>query len=145
MSYSYSGDPNASTRDKVRFLIQDTNSSDWQLTDEEIEALLADSSNNPTHAAAAASDILAAHYSRLADKVIGDLSIKLSQIAANYLKLSARLGRTASIPAPYCGGISVSDKQSVEMDIDRVSPGFTIDLYRIISPETGSLADQEEN
>ncbi len=131
MSWTYSGDPSSSTRDKVRFLIGDTDSSDQQLLDTEVDAILSDNADDPYATAITLAEGLAAKFSRKADKSVGDLSISYSQLGKNYTDLATRLRRTASLQlaTPYAGGISIADKDAVEDDDDRVRPGFKIGMH----------------
>jgi hypothetical protein len=46
MTFTYSGDPSTSTRNYVRFLINDTNSTDALFSDEEIAYLITEWSTN---------------------------------------------------------------------------------------------------
>ena len=131
MSWSYSGDPTDSTRDKVRFLIGDTDAADQQLSDEEIDSALTDSADEPYAAAIACTSALVSKYTRKSDKRMGDLYIFYSQIAKGYKDLVSQLRRAFAIKlaAPYAGGISVSDKDSTADDSDRVPPAFTTNLH----------------
>lgn len=76
MTFTYTGDPAGSSRDKVRFLIQDTDSTAPHINDEEIAWLLSEWAD-VYDAAAQAADILAGQYAHKADysKSVGDLSL----------------------------------------------------------------------
>jgi len=78
MTFTYVS-PLSSDRDKVRFLIQDTNSTAPHMTDEEIQWLIAEWAD-VYDAAANAADILAGSYAHKADynKSVGDLSLQES-------------------------------------------------------------------
>lgn len=82
MTWTYSGDPSSSSRDRLRFLIGDTDPDDPQITDEEVAAQLT-ISGGPVVAAAALARSLSAKYSRKIDKSIDGLSISFSQLAKN--------------------------------------------------------------
>jgi len=73
MTWTYSGDPGASTLDEVRFLIQDTDTDDQLLQDEELNYLI-DSYGDPYSAAVAAvvSLIAAAARSEEESKRVGE-------------------------------------------------------------------------
>ena len=75
MTFTYVG-PATADRDKVRFLIQDTDSTAPHMTDEEIAWLLTEWAD-VYDAAANAADILAGQYAHKADysKSVGDLSL----------------------------------------------------------------------
>lgn len=75
MTFTYI-DPTNNNRDKVRFLIQDTDSTSPHMTDEEINWLISEWAD-VYDAAANAADILAGQYAHKADysKSVGDLSL----------------------------------------------------------------------
>lgn len=100
MSWSYSGNPTASDKDKIRFLIGDTDQTDQLLQDEEITYLLSETTN-VLLAASRAARAIAAKFSRQADKAVGDLRVSLSQKAQAYMALAADLERRAEpVPVP---------------------------------------------
>ena len=76
MTWTYSGNPGASTLDEVRFLIQDTDTNDQQLQDEEINYLIT-ANGDPYGAAVAACSALLARLASLSSesKKVGDLSL----------------------------------------------------------------------
>jgi hypothetical protein len=139
MSWSYSGDPSLSSRDKVRFLIGDTDDTDEQLQDEEIDAMLADNSSEPYAAAIACAYVLAAKYSRRADRSVGDLSISYNQIGDSYRKLATQLKSQAATSSagfkPYAGGISISDKEVDEENDDLKRPNFKLGMHDFATPQ----------
>lgn len=127
MTWTYSGNPNGSDRDAVRFLIGDTDNDDPLLQDEEIAYILT-LETNVNMAAAKACRAIAATFARKATrKNVGDLSIDYSMRQQNYLDLAKKLESDAAIvlARPYCGGISQSDKDNRNADTDRVTPAFT--------------------
>jgi len=143
MSWSYSGNPAASTLDKVRWLIGDTDTSDQQLSDEEINAALVVSGDDPYTAAISCVEALIAKYSRKVTKSMGDLSINYGDIVANYRSLLGDIRRRATLQlcTPYAGGISISDKQTDEADSDRVQPSF----YKGMHDMDGTQTEQAED
>ena len=76
MTWTYSGDPGSSELDEVRFLIQDTDTDDQLLSDEELTYLL-DSYGDPYSAAIAAVVSLIGKASRAVEesKKVADLSL----------------------------------------------------------------------
>jgi len=77
MAWSYSGNPGASGLDEVRFLIQDTDSTDQLLSNEEINYLLTAYSADAYGAAIAAVIALIAKAARAVEesKSVADLSL----------------------------------------------------------------------
>ena len=127
-TWTYSGNPAASSLDQVRFLIGDTDTSDQLISDEEI--LWSITNNGSAYAAAiqCCSAIIAS--GRLTDKRVGDLQIFKSQRVNQYQQLIAELKRRLATGAiPYAGGISKADKLGVVNDSDRVEPAFRIGLH----------------
>jgi hypothetical protein len=94
MAFTYV-DPSSGDRDKVRFLIQDTVSTDAHLQDEEIAYLLSTWGNNVFDAAIAAAEIISGSYAHKTNysRSIGDLSISESYgaSAAEFRALAQRL------------------------------------------------------
>jgi hypothetical protein len=78
MTWSYSGDPGASDLDHIRFLIQDTDTTDQLFSNEEL-TYLNTSYGDPYSAAIAAVTTLIAKGSRVAEesKTVGDLSLSV--------------------------------------------------------------------
>jgi hypothetical protein len=124
MAWTYI-DPTTSDRDKVRFLVGDTDTDDQLVTDEEIAWAL--ENENVYNAAATIALAIATKFARLADKEVDDLSIKYSQRAKNYKDLAADLRTRAnkrSFARPYLGGTSKAQKDSDAVDTDLVQPFF---------------------
>lgn len=78
MTWSYSGSPGDSTLDEIRFLIQDTDTDDQLLSNEEI-TYLADAYGDAYSAAVAAVGVLIAKASKVVEesKTVGDLSLSV--------------------------------------------------------------------
>ena len=131
MAWSYSKDPSANNKDHVRFLIGDTDSTSEQLSDEEVNHTLTETTSNVYQAAILCAESLIAKYSRFADKAIGDLRNSFSQRVEHYKGLRETLRNRSGIraAAPYAGGISVSDKNSVRLDTDRTKPAFARGMH----------------
>lgn len=107
MAWTYGGDPSANTRDEVRFLIGDTDTTNQLLQDAEITFLYNQWNSNAYLAAAHACDALAAKFAAKSDysKSVGDLSIstQFGQQADRYRSLGAQLlaqNALASPPSP---------------------------------------------
>lgn len=128
--FSYSGNPNKSLLDKVRFSLGDTNAKTANFTDGEILALLDDAGDNPVAAALLACDALVAKYAGACDESVGSVSMAYSQKADGYRRLADTLrARLAKGAIPYAGGISRADKRRQQMDGDRVQPQFSVDDF----------------
>ncbi len=140
MSWSYNP-THAAARDWVRFRLGDTDSTDQLLADEEIDAAIATEGNRYL-AAAICAEAIAGKYARDSDKRVGPLAISASQRAKTYITLAKRL-RTeiATRVAPYCGGISQDDIQTVEDDTDRVPADFAVGFQD--TPGTRTSAEDE--
>jgi hypothetical protein len=133
-TWTYSGDPQSSDLDKVRFLIGDTDQSDRLLGDEEILFLLSERSG--VYAASSIACLtLAARFSREVTKQVGDLKISAEQRAQHYRDLHEHYASQAGesggmspyvLSAPYAGGISIADRNAQIDDTDRVQPSFEI-------------------
>lgn len=118
----------------VRLLIGDTDTNDQQLQDEEITFALAQNSDNIYFAASWSSRLLANKYSRQVDiDLDGQLSVKYTDLAKNYLKLADNLeyqgkksGANVGVAA---GGISRSEMEANRLNTDRVAPAFRRDQF----------------
>lgn len=109
---------------RVRLKIQDTNPDDPQLEDEEIQ-LLIDQAGSEDGAAHSGARVLAAKYSRLADKWVGDLKILHSQKARAYRELAETLTGSARVTGvPSAGGIRTAEKDAQSSDSSLEQPHF---------------------
>ncbi len=128
MTWSYSASITTST-DRVRLLFGDTDTTDQQLSNEEIGFLIT-VNGSVTSAAAAACDVLAAKYTRFSDKWVGDLKILASQKAKAYLELAKTLReRGAAYAVPTAGGVYVAEKETNAENEALVQPTFTRGLH----------------
>lgn len=140
-TWSYSGDPSASSRDAVRYYIGDTDSTLQQLTNAEIDFQLTEDGSSLA-AAVNCCYAIQARYARLVssadDKVKKELQQKASAYEKLALNLRSRLVRkTATITA---GGLSVAEKLTTREDTDLVQPTFTRDMM-----ENPTLAPEDED
>lgn len=98
MTFTYVS-PTTSDRDKVRFLIQDTDAADFHITDEEIAWLITEWAD-VYDAAATAADILAGRYAHKSNyhKSVGDLSLQenFADQVAHFQELARNLRLTRS-------------------------------------------------
>lgn len=130
MTFNYYGVPGTTSatarRDALRFLIRDTVSARAKTQDEELDFLLSENGNNVYRAAAIACEQLSAGEAK--SKSVGDLS--LSGMGETYMDLAKRYTLWAdSRVQPFAGGISVADKDSRSLDVDRVQPAFSRGLH----------------
>lgn len=136
MTWSYTA-PTSGNKDAVRFLIGDTDTTDQQLSDEEITYVLSQYSSLYM-AAANCCDALANKFSRQVQKTVGKISLAANQRATAYREAAAllRSKRNAEGLAMFIGGRSLSDKQSFGDNADAVQPSFAIGMDDF--PETRS-------
>lgn len=123
--WTYSGDPANSARDAVRSYIADTDESDPQLFDSEIDYELT-VFPNAILAASSCARKLATRYARKVNKRVGDLSISYGDIGKQYAALADELesrGNSFGLE-PYSGGTSIADKRAVASNTDRPRPPF---------------------
>lgn len=124
MSWTYSGDPSTSSLDSLRFMLGDTDSANPILQDEEINWVISQNTSIDDAAYSVCMGIIA-KYSRLADKSVGKVSIKYSQIVKQYQQLANKLWLNAGIVVtPYAGGIDVADNQAKAADNSIEQPSF---------------------
>lgn len=132
MSWSY--DPKLeSNKDRVRFLIDDTEDLDQLLTDEEIAFALGQW-GNIYRTASALCETLAMKFA----KQVGILDSRgvnwdPSKQAERYRELATTIKAMASETGSvgiFAGGMSISGKQTQDEDTDRVKPAFTANSHR---------------
>lgn len=96
MTWTYGGNPSASAKDEVRFLVGDTDTTRQLVQDEEIDYVLGVHADEAAtiHNYQAAADIaeaIAAKYASKMDRSIGPLSAQASQQYDHYVDLAKRL------------------------------------------------------
>lgn len=129
MTWTYTTDFTIA-RNKIRFMVGDTDTNDQLVSDEEIAFALTQFPANINSAAGFVCRSISAKLARLVDTKIESVSVNYSQRAQQYMALSAKFDKDASsgagaaFGAPVVGGISVSEMQAVEEDTDRVKPKF---------------------
>lgn len=120
--WSYTGNPDARPIDMVRFLIGDTDSTNAQLNDNEITALLNLTSNNTNATAVYACRSLATKYASKADysRSVGGLSIstQYGATADRYLKLATTLEVQGSQQVPPIPTVSADALGSFRFSVD---------------------------
>lgn len=132
MAFTYSGDPSASPKDALRFLVGDTDTAEQFLSDEEIAWILLETSTDPAtrniyFAAAAAAEQIAGRFAREVDFSGDQATTSLGDLQDKFISLATILrtrGREMAKqpPLPYAGGTSYTDIARHENDIDAVKP-----------------------
>ncbi len=122
MAFTYGGDPTASSLAKVRFLIGDTDSTDYELEDAEINFMVSEFDDAYT-AASFCADIIAGKFARQADtsKSVGDLSLSktYSSRSREYAALAARLRQMDTYknpPSPWISPDAIVSTSSRSVD-----------------------------
>lgn len=128
MAWTYTAGA-ATNKDRIRLRIGDTISSaptDEQLADEEIADLVTTEGSFLPAAAAAARALAAKILRKATEKQIGNLRLVYQARYQALLDIAKQLDTAVSSGAmPYVGGVSISDRQTIESNTDRVAPGFT--------------------
>ena len=144
MTFTYSGDPSTSTRNYVRFLINDTDSTDALFSDEELNYVISEWGGDAYKSARECAEILIARFSRLADsssKSVGDISVSesFSQKIQHYKELANNLltrEMRKSPPRPF------ANAQSLKSTNDRIVDDFNTDFYAGIHDNPNHVQDQ---
>lgn len=120
MTWTYSGDPSDSTRDAVRFLVGDTDTTDQLISDEEIDFLIG-KHGSLNRTASESARAIAAKFARLMSRSIGGLSADFGAKYRQYMELAdSLLSKEETEPvSPFTSGWSRSQKESRELDNDR--------------------------
>ena len=134
--FSYSGDPNSSTKDAVRFEIQDINPAAPLVQDAEIVyALTIEGVNSPENssqsevleAGAHCMEALSRRFAALADRATGTYKVVSTKRATVYAERAAELRvRAQELHAPFAGGISRSEKRA-----QRANPNREGSMFRL--------------
>lgn len=96
MTWSYSGSPDSSDKDEVRFLIGDTDTDEQLLTDEEINYLV-DKHDGIWGACAEACETIVSQYSKRSDVGLGGgMDSELSQKVEHFRSLADEFRRKAA-------------------------------------------------
>lgn len=137
MSWSYSGSPGDSSRDELRFVVGDTDSTSPIFSDSEIDYIVAkytvEGTLNVFPAAIYTVRRIVAKYSKLRDEKVGDVKVDWSQKVDNYRELLNQMideQTVTGLSSIYAGGISIADKYAVANNANRVAPAFTKDFGR---------------
>jgi hypothetical protein len=140
MAFTYSGDPSTSTKDAVRFEIQDINENAPLLSDAEISyALTVEGVNSPENsnqyevleAGAHCMEALSRRFASIADRASGTLKITSTKRAQVYTERAEALRlRAQELHAPYAGGISRPEKIAQAQNPDREGSMFRLRQFQ---------------
>jgi len=129
MTWTYV-DPSSGNRDKVRFLIGDTDTNDQHFSDEEISYLLTTWGNNVYDASIAGAEILGGRYAHLTNysRSVGDLSIseQYGASANEFRALADRLRRQKDELYPPTPKINA---QAIIATADKTVTTYKTDFY----------------
>lgn len=148
--WSYSGNPASSPKDAVRFYLGDTNTNSQLLSNEEIAFLLTQYPD-PTAAAAAGAEGLAAFYTRFSDKSVGPLHVSYGARVKQFKDLAAslwvRAGGANFGVRPlmiYVGGLSIAEKFSRDQMPDLTQPKFRRNMFQPLDMPIENLRSEDE-
>jgi hypothetical protein len=123
-TFTYTGNPLTSNLDAVRLEIGDTQASQFELADEEIQYALT-KEGTVVKAAARCCDMLSAKYAKKESMRAGSVQADKTSISTKYRQMAKQLRargvRAASFVIP---SISKSTKESNESDTDAPRPAF---------------------
>lgn len=151
MSWSYSGDPESSPKDYVRFLIGDTESCEPLLSDQEIQTFLSLYNNGVIMSAMRCCETIAAKFSRRVSEAVGQVRMEFQQAAKAYRDMALDLRRRIAVEdcTPFAGAIYRTQKQQAAQNQALVRPDFTKQMmqnnqlapFTTIGQETDTLQD----
>jgi hypothetical protein len=119
----------------VRFLVGDTDSSDYAITNDNVSFALTQAGDDVYLAAAICARALAGKYATYVDTKFEDVSSDYSQMSENYYKLATRLEAQSKkygsrgLGTPVAGGLTYSDIEANDLNDDRVQPKFKQDQF----------------
>jgi hypothetical protein len=114
-SWTYTGNPAASTRDAVRFYLQDTDPADPQMSDYELDFLIDEwfeHTGSPIHVASIAAETLVARYAREVTVSADAVVVAVEQLMDRYAALSERLKAlyaSKEISGPEAGAVDANE------------------------------------
>ena len=126
MSFTYSGNPSATQLDLVRFLLNDTEATDYVIEDAEITYLVS-TWNNAYLAASHGAKMISANFAKQAtSKSVGDLSISYSSKSSDYSLLAQRLYEMFQSLYPPTPRVSAN---AVSATVDKDTSDPNTDFY----------------
>jgi hypothetical protein len=133
--------------DALRLEIADTDVNAQLLQDDELNWILTQESNH-WGAAARACEIIARGFLRKADVRIGrgGTTLTYSTAAKQYFDMATAFRKRANaMNAPWSGGRSISEKESLAADPDAVQPIFSKTMFNdnLAGPAPSFIEDQD--
>ena len=126
MAWTYS-ESLATTRDKLRLRIGDTDSGDPLLANETLDVLLADNNDDLSLTCIDAVRAIIAKLGREFDRSAAGVSGSRSQKVQHFHDLLKQLTKESRLSTGVVvGGLSASRKEAIESDGDFVRPSFTV-------------------
>lgn len=119
----------------VRFLIGDTDSSNYAITNDNIAFALTQAGDDVYLSAAICARAIAAKYATYVDTKFESVSSDYSQLQVNYTKLAIKLEAqskkygTRGLGLPAAGGLTYSGIRANDLNDDRVQPKFKQDQF----------------
>lgn len=133
----------------TRLLLGDTNSSDPQVQDAEVNFALLQNGDNVYFSAAWLARVVASKYAREVDTELdGQMSADFSQMAKAYTKLADSLEYQAKTSGAklgvYAGGITKTSVGVARLLPDRVKPAFRRDQFHNPPNQDSGFTDQDD-
>lgn len=140
MTFTYTNDPANSTLDRVRVLLGDIDSTVPLVTDEVLNYYISENST-AEGAAADAADHLAAKYAIDVNNTNVSLSVSAGERHRQFRALAADLRSRRNIKALMnatilVGGISKTERDSLEADTDDIPSRFRTDMHAYTDPSS---------
>lgn len=131
MTWTYLGDPSLSSLEALRFEIQDTNSGQQLMQDEELLFLLGEQGEDVKSAAIRALGIIISRLSLQGRVVLGRFEYDPSRMinTLNQTLTDLLQSGTSSSGLVYAGGISQAERVLDENDSDLIQPRFTRGIH----------------
>ena len=131
------GDETGTSADinNVRFLIGDTDSTDYAITNDNIAFALSQAGDDLYLAGAICARALAGKYATFVDTKFETVSSNYSQLRDNYYALATKLEVQSKkygkrgLGVPVAGGLTHSDIRANDLNDDRVQPKFKQDQF----------------
>jgi hypothetical protein len=124
MSFTWTGDPSASTIEKIRWEIRDTDSTNAKFQDAEITYAY-DQEGSIMGAAARLCEQLQVRYADAASRTMGPLKVDMSNMSQLFAQKAKDLRRRRMLNArPYAGGYSETKEDTFEDDSNLIQPIF---------------------